>query len=91
MGLPFHTLICAANTNNVLVDFFTTGTYDLHSRKLVQCISPSIDILKSSNLERFLYHVSKDSGLVKTFFEKLTTEKCFKVRTQLEDCNKLLL
>lgn len=82
MGVPFHSLLCAANTNNVLTDFFTTGTYDLQNRKLVQSISPSIDILKSSNLERFLYHVSKDSSLVKTFFEKLTAEKCFKVRTQ---------
>lgn len=80
MGLPFHSLICASNTNNVLTDFFTTGTYDLQSRKHISSISPSIDILKSSNLERFLYHLSQDSSLIRNVFEQLATHKWFKVR-----------
>jgi threonine synthase len=57
MGLPVNKLICAANTNNVLTDFIRTGTYD-RSRAFVKTISPSMDILISSNLERLLYHLT---------------------------------
>lgn len=55
MGVPIRRLICASNENNVLTSFFETGLYDLRSRKFRQTMSPSIDILVSSNLERFLY------------------------------------
>ena len=80
MGVPFHSLICASNTNDILSEFFTTGTYSLNSRTLIPSISPSIDILKSSNLERFLYHVSeKDAYLVKNLFENLTEHQSFEV------------
>ena len=54
MGLPFSKFICASNDNNVLTDFLTTGTYD-RNRKFHATISPSMDILISSNLERLLY------------------------------------
>ncbi|NLU48830.1 MAG: threonine synthase [Syntrophomonadaceae bacterium] len=57
MGLPFKTLICAANTNNVLTDFINTGLYD-RNRAFHKTISPSMDILISSNLERLLYEVT---------------------------------
>ena len=57
MGLPVRKLICASNRNNVLHDFFTTGEYDLN-RDFHTTISPSMDILLSSNLERLLYHAS---------------------------------
>jgi threonine synthase len=57
MGLPINKLICAANTNNVLTDFIRTGVYD-RSRNFVKTISPSMDILISSNLERLLYHLT---------------------------------
>lgn len=53
-GLPFGKLICASNTNNVLTDFLTTGTYD-RNRDFHVTMSPSMDILISSNLERLLY------------------------------------
>ena len=53
-GLPFGRLICASNTNNVLTDFLTSGTYD-RNRKFHVTMSPSMDILISSNLERLLY------------------------------------
>lgn len=59
MGLPVGKLIIASNDNNVLTDFFTTGTYDAN-RELVKTISPSMDILVSSNLERLIYHKSSD-------------------------------
>ena len=53
MGLPVGRLICASNSNNVLTDFFETGTYD-RTRTFYKTISPSMDILISSNLERLL-------------------------------------
>lgn len=54
MGLPIGRLICASNENNVLTDFFNTGTYNAN-RPFYRTISPSMDILISSNLERYLY------------------------------------
>ncbi len=54
MGLPIGKLVCASNKNNILTDFLTTGTYD-RNREFYQTISPSMDILISSNLERLLY------------------------------------
>ncbi|MFQ8697212.1 MAG: homoserine kinase [Peptoniphilus harei] len=59
MGLPIDKLVIASNDNNVLTDFFTTGRYDAN-RDLVKTISPSMDILVSSNLERLIYHKSSD-------------------------------
>ncbi len=54
MGVPIEKLICASNENNVLTDFINTGVYD-KNRKFFTTISPSMDILVSSNLERLLY------------------------------------
>ncbi|MBQ8818755.1 MAG: threonine synthase [Clostridia bacterium] len=54
MGLPIAKLICASNDNNVLTEFLSTGTYN-RNRKFHTTISPSMDILISSNLERLLY------------------------------------
>lgn len=54
MGVPIHKLICASNDNKVLYDFFATGTYD-KKRDFLLTISPSMDILISSNLERLIY------------------------------------
>ena len=57
MGLPINKFICASNSNNVLTDFIKTGTYD-RKRTFYTTISPSMDILVSSNLERLLYHLT---------------------------------
>lgn len=57
MGLPFKTFICASNENHVLTDFINTGVYDIN-RPFETTNSPSMDILISSNLERFLYAIS---------------------------------
>ena len=54
MGMPVNKLICASNANNVLTDFINTGIYD-RNRKFITTVSPSMDILISSNLERLLY------------------------------------
>jgi threonine synthase len=57
MGLPVAKLICASNRNNVLADFFASGRYD-SNRAFHRTMSPSMDILISSNLERFLFEVT---------------------------------
>lgn len=57
MGLPINKLICASNSNNVLTEFFMSGTYDAN-REFFKTMSPSMDILISSNLERLIFEVS---------------------------------
>lgn len=57
LGLPVGKLICASNSNNVLTDFFATGEYN-RNRDFYKTISPSMDILISSNLERLLYELA---------------------------------
>ncbi|MCR4441724.1 MAG: threonine synthase [Peptococcaceae bacterium] len=61
MGLPVNKLICASNENRVLTDFFHTGVYN-RARHFLQTMSPSMDILVSSNLERFLYEITGHDG-----------------------------
>ena len=60
MGLPVNRLICASNSNNVLTDFLRTGIYD-RNRPFHTTISPSMDILISSNLERLLFDLSGEN------------------------------
>lgn len=83
MGLPVDKLIIASNENNVLTDFFKTGTYDAN-RKLVKTISPSMDILVSSNLERLLYHKSSDK-VVKEKMEDLKNEGVFEFNVNFDE------
>ena len=54
MGLPIGKLVCASNKNNILTDFLREGVYD-RNRRFYATMSPSMDILISSNLERLLY------------------------------------
>ncbi len=61
MGLPINNLICASNENKVLYDFFKTGIYD-KVREFKITNSPSMDILISSNLERYIYKISEDNA-----------------------------
>jgi len=69
MGLPIGRLICASNKNNVLADFFTTGVYQ-SERTFYQTISPSMDIMISSNFERFLYEMSgRNGGKIQTWYD----------------------
>ncbi len=70
MGLPVHKLVCASNTNNVLTDFLRTGVYD-RNRDFYKTISPSMDILISSNLERLLYHMTNDTQKVAGWMQQL--------------------
>ncbi len=57
MGLPINKLVCASNSNNVLTEFFADGTYDAN-REFFKTVSPSMDILISSNLERLVFELS---------------------------------
>ncbi|XP_040921885.1 threonine synthase-like 1 isoform X2 [Toxotes jaculatrix] len=80
MGIPIRKVICASNHNRIITDFITTGKYDLRGRPLMLSHSPAIDILKSSNLERFIYHISDgDSRLVKDLFTRLDRQEHFQV------------
>ena len=83
MGLPVGKLICASNANNVLTDFIRTGTYD-RRRPLHKTISPSMDILVSSNLERLLYFMSDDTALVAELMDKLNKEGLYTVPQELK-------
>ena len=77
MGLPVHKLVCAANANNVLVDFLRTGIYD-RRRPFVKTLSPSMDILVSSNVERLLFELSgRDSRAVASWMESLAAEGAY--------------
>ncbi len=78
LGLPVGRLICASNANNVLTDFIRTGTYD-RRRALHRTVSPSMDILVSSNLERLLYFLSGDPELVADLMEKLNSDGYYTV------------
>lgn len=87
MGLPIAKFICASNSNNVLTDFIRTGTYD-KKRKFYTTISPSMDILVSSNLERLLYHLtSGNDAEVAEMMKKLGSEGSYtvdeKIRAEL--------
>jgi threonine synthase len=86
MGLPIEKLICASNSNNVLTDFLSDGVYD-RNRAFYKTISPSMDILISSNLERLLYTLfgsEKNSQYMKELSEKgkysLTCQELGEVR-----------
>ena len=74
MGLPVNRLVCASNANNVLTDFIKTGTYD-KNRQFHTTVSPSMDILISSNLERLLFDLSgMDDAQIRSWMTMLSTE-----------------
>ena len=83
LGLPVGRLVCASNANNVLTDFIRTGCYDCR-RPLHKTLSPSMDILVSSNLERLLYFMSGDANLVAQLMKKLNEEGCYQVESRLQ-------
>ena len=74
MGLPLGRLICASNRNKVLTDFISTGVYDIH-RPFYKTISPSMDILISSNLERLVFELlGRDEKALTAMMESLRKE-----------------
>jgi len=73
MGLPIARLILATNENNVLDEFFRTGRYRVRpSSEVAQTSSPSMDISKASNFERFVFDlVGRDAAMVKELWSKV--------------------
>ncbi|MCL2425671.1 MAG: threonine synthase [Oscillospiraceae bacterium] len=87
MGLPINKLICASNSNDVLTQFITTGVYD-KNRPFYTTVSPSMDILVSSNLERLLFELSgKNGDVVSSYMSSLSADGIYsvdeKVRSEL--------
>ncbi|QNL45692.1 threonine synthase [Oscillibacter hominis] len=79
MGLPVGRLICASNCNDVLTDFLRTGVYD-RNRPFHNTMSPSMDILISSNLERLLFDLSgQDDAPVKEYMVQLAQSGRYEV------------
>ena len=80
MGLPVGKLICASNANRVLTDFFQKGLYDC-GRTLRKTMSPSMDILVSSNLERLVFEFSgRDAALTADRMNSLAATGKYSVR-----------
>ena len=79
MGAPIKKLICASNKNDVLTDFINTGVYD-RRREFHKTISPSMDILISSNLERFLWELAGgDPGAVRGWMDALRQNGVYEI------------
>jgi len=85
MGLPVNKLICASNENKVLADFFETGVYDKR-RELIMTISPSMDILVSSNLERLLWAISeRKAQKVKELMNSLKEKGYYRIDSEMKE------
>ena len=83
MGVPINKLICASNSNNVLTEFISSGTYD-KNRSFYTTISPSMDILVSSNLERMLYELTgHDDKQVAVWQESLKNDGKYTVSPEV--------
>ena len=80
MGLPVGKLVCASNRNNVLTEFFETGTYNAR-REFFKTTSPSMDILVSSNLERLLYHITGSDAQVAAWMADLAEKGSYTVNS----------
>ncbi len=79
MGLPVNRFICASNINHVLTDFINDGVYN-RNRPFLKTSSPSMDILISSNLERFLFEITGHNALkINRWYEDLAKKGQFKV------------
>ena len=84
MGIPVGKLICASNSNNVLTDFLATGTYD-KNRPFHTTMSPSMDILVSSNLERLLFALSgQNDQEVAGYMKQLGEKGCYTVSEEIK-------
>ena len=82
MGLPVGRLVCASNQNNVLTEFLRTGRYN-RVREFYKTITPSMDILISSNLERLLYHESGSTEQVAGWMQELAEKGSYAVGEDL--------
>ena len=84
MGVPINKLICASNSNNVLTDFLRTGVYD-RNRTFYNTMSPSMDILISSNLERLLYAITGEDQQVREYMDELNRTGRYEVSERVKE------
>ena len=85
MGVPLGKLICASNCNDVLTDFIRTGVYD-RNRPFHTTMSPSMDILISSNLERMLFELSgEDDGAVRGYMDQLKEDGRYEISGSMKE------
>lgn len=91
MGIPINKLICASNDNNILTDFIRTGRYDTN-RDFYCTISPSMDILISSNLERMLFDIlGEDDATIRGYMSELASSGAYKITDSiLHEIQKIL-
>ncbi|UOD49443.1 threonine synthase [Orrella daihaiensis] len=86
MGLPIRRLVLATNENNVLEEFFRTGIYRPRLPAQTHATSsPSMDISRASNFERFVYDLLEgDAAKVKSLWQQLATDGYFDLSAYLD-------
>ena len=85
IGLPVGKFICASNCNDVLTEFIATGVYN-KNRAFMTTISPSMDILISSNLERLIFDLSgRDDALVSGYMRALSETGRYEVSAAIRE------
>jgi len=84
MGIPIGRLICASNENNILTDFIKSGVYD-RNRDFFTTISPSMDILVSSNLERLIYLTCGNDDLAASYMSQLAESGKYTVSPEIKE------
>ena len=91
MGAKIGKIKIASNANNILTELFTSGIYDLRGRELIRTISPAMDILVSSNVERLLSDQFGDArtselmqSLARDKFYQLSASELAKLREVFE-------
>lgn len=85
MGIPVNKLICASNSNKVLFDFFQNGTYD-KNRDFFVTMSPSMDILISSNLERLIFMIAnEDEKANRSLMSDLTEKGEYNITDEMKE------
>ncbi len=78
MGVPIEKLLVASNENNILTQWINTGIYDIRGKELKLTLSPAMDILKSSNIERVIFSLF-GANRTKELMEDLNNNNIFKM------------
>lgn len=78
MGAKIGKIKIASNANNILTELFMRGIYDLRGRELIRTISPAMDILVSSNVERLLSNIFGDAR-TSELMQSLARDKFYKL------------
>ncbi|RUM93478.1 MAG: threonine synthase [Thiothrix sp.] len=81
MGLPVEKILIASNANNILTRLITTGEYDLRNSTVTPTSSPAMDILKSSNIERILFHLY-GANRTKKLMQQLDEDKYYRLTNE---------